>query len=346
MRAPAWAGARPLPGRLAPRRADMSTGLLNDRWLSFCPGVAEALGLEEAVLLSCCAAAQRLSGASEPTLSEAALAEALPFWEPATWRRAFARLEELGVLTALSRPGDAEPAGEGARWRLRLSADGLWSEPGPVGAAGSGIPFERQASLSVAEAVGLEGAVLVSFLDEALRHGVGDERRAVSVTEAALRASLPFWDLEALRRVAAELEEAGVVRSWPLGEPPDGADGVRLAFADDVDAPDVDAPDLDAPDLDAPLGEAPASVLPADWRPGEATISALRESGVDARFIESQRREFTLYWRERGEARPAWDSRFFQRVLKQWQRERERSRRDGAGAMDSYGRLADRSWAS
>ena len=317
--------------------------MLTERWLDFSPKVAETLGLGEALLLSCCITAQRFGTGSETCLAESTLARLLPFWQPETWARLFKQLGDVGVLSVLAQP-DVDDADADACWRLRLHADGLWAAPAPPGAATAAVmPCANPLSTSLAEAVGLEGAVLISFLDTARSYQADARLGAVRVTDATLRAFLPFWDLETFRVVVDDLVETGVVCAWPADGADDaaGAGGLLLAFAEDLAA-------SESPRFVEPVAKGrEATILPDDWQAAQATLDALLDCGVEQQFIACQQREFVVYWRERGEARSEWNTRFFNRALKQWRRETEQRRRAGSdGAMDSYGRLADRSWDS
>ncbi len=304
----------------------MPTSLLTERLLVFQPAIAEAIGLEDAVMLSCCYAAQRLGAGHEPVIAEPAFAALLPFWSAEQRAAILRRMEEAELLSVRREPHKSADGD----WQLTLCAEALWSEPMPMPAVASLSP-------SVAATLGLDGAVLLSFLDELQRYQRNAEGRCtLRVSATARRAALPFWDLAELRAVARDLEALGVLTLLSS----DGDDDWEIALQEDAAPPTAPAP----ASVTEPPPRAAPTVLPLDWEPDEATLSALAEMGVDEQFIGVQRLEFKLYWRERGETRSAWNSRFFQRVQGQWEL-KERDAEKSHNTIGSYERLADRSWA-
>ena len=59
--------------------------------------------------------------------------------------------------------------------------------------------------------------------------------------------------------------------------------------------------------------------MPADWTPAETTYALLKKHGIERPFAESCLDEFRLYWQERGESRPGWESTFVNNVKRQWE---------------------------
>jgi hypothetical protein len=62
------------------------------------------------------------------------------------------------------------------------------------------------------------------------------------------------------------------------------------------------------------------SAIAADWQPADSTYALLESQGIDRHFAESCIAEFRLYWQERGERRPGWESTFVNNVKRQWER--------------------------
>lgn len=59
--------------------------------------------------------------------------------------------------------------------------------------------------------------------------------------------------------------------------------------------------------------------IPQDWTPAETTYAMLEKQGIDRPFAESVLDEFRLYWQERGESRPGWESTFVNNAKRQWE---------------------------
>ena len=60
------------------------------------------------------------------------------------------------------------------------------------------------------------------------------------------------------------------------------------------------------------------STIPAHWIPTEATYALLEKNGIDRPFAEGCLDEFRLYWTERQEQRPGWETTFLNNVKRQW----------------------------
>ncbi|MDT8427422.1 MAG: DnaT-like ssDNA-binding domain-containing protein [Pseudomonadales bacterium] len=58
--------------------------------------------------------------------------------------------------------------------------------------------------------------------------------------------------------------------------------------------------------------------MSAQWWPSEEAVSILSNAGINEAFIEDAVPEFVLYWRERGVAYGAWNSRFIDHIRRQW----------------------------
>ena len=63
----------------------------------------------------------------------------------------------------------------------------------------------------------------------------------------------------------------------------------------------------------------PKAVIRPDWTPAENTYALLQRQGIDPQFAESCIDEFRLYWTERQEARPGWESTFVNNVKRAWE---------------------------
>lgn len=86
------------------------------------------------------------------------------------------------------------------------------------------------------------------------------------------------------------------------------------------------------------------SKLPDDWEPDQVTIQRLRTQGVDPSFIWEAATSFSMYWRERNEARHGWNSVFYNSCLSFW-RGGSQSKSLAVGGQSTLERFTDRSWA-
>lgn len=84
-----------------------------------------------------------------------------------------------------------------------------------------------------------------------------------------------------------------------------------------------------------------------NWRPSEDVYDVLNYARIELEFAQNLLPEFVIYWRDRNEARPSWNTLFLQFVKQQWQRQtaqdnKNRDTRERTIAED----LTDRSWAN
>ncbi len=90
--------------------------------------------------------------------------------------------------------------------------------------------------------------------------------------------------------------------------------------------------------------ESRPTVMTADWQPSDDVYDVLRIARIDTKFAQELVPEFVMYWRDRNEMRPSWNTLFLQFAKKQWQQRNlsENSLRDRSIVED----LSDRSWAT
>ena len=86
------------------------------------------------------------------------------------------------------------------------------------------------------------------------------------------------------------------------------------------------------------------SVMKADWQPSQDVYDVIKFARIDIQFAQNLVPEFVLYWRDRNELRPSWNTLFLQFAKQQWQRQNltDNSLRERSLVED----LSDRSWAS
>lgn len=61
-------------------------------------------------------------------------------------------------------------------------------------------------------------------------------------------------------------------------------------------------------------------MIPIDWQPGDYFWELLEQHNINRDFAIDQLPEFVLYWRERGEKRHQWGSKFLQHCVREWRR--------------------------
>ena len=61
--------------------------------------------------------------------------------------------------------------------------------------------------------------------------------------------------------------------------------------------------------------------ISSDWKPNQDFYDVLALTEIDKTFADSVLNEFILYWKETGQAHNSWNSKFFQHVKYQWQRQ-------------------------
>lgn len=90
--------------------------------------------------------------------------------------------------------------------------------------------------------------------------------------------------------------------------------------------------------------ESRPSVMTADWEPSNDVYDVLKFARIEVEFAQNLVPEFVMYWRDRNEMRPSWNTLFLQFAKLQWQRrnQTDNSLRERSLAED----LSDRSWAN
>lgn len=103
-----------------------------------------------------------------------------------------------------------------------------------------------------------------------------------------------------------------------------------------------------------------AKPIAKSWRPDELTVRRLRQAGIPEDFIDERSIEFVIFWLENGKADTGWNAKFYESVLKVWNRAVGDSQAATAGALAvrqsvskatpvtmkrTIDKLTDRSWA-
>jgi hypothetical protein len=79
--------------------------------------------------------------------------------------------------------------------------------------------------------------------------------------------------------------------------------------------------------------------IPRDFKPSPACFDVLAMANIDAEFALAQVQEFILYWQDRNDIQPSWNTKFLQHVKYQWAQQMQNS-------QPLLDKLADRSWAN
>jgi hypothetical protein len=97
--------------------------------------------------------------------------------------------------------------------------------------------------------------------------------------------------------------------------------------------------------------------IPSSWVPDGDTVTRLRQQGIPEDFIEERAVEFVMYWREAGTPSLGWQAKFYDAVMRVWNRALSQTGSGTAGALAvrnatsevslarTIERMTDRSWA-
>jgi len=97
--------------------------------------------------------------------------------------------------------------------------------------------------------------------------------------------------------------------------------------------------------------------IPSNWVPDSNTVLKLRQQGIPEEFIDERAVEFVMYWLEDGSPARGWQAKFFEAVLRYWNRALSQTGSGAAGALAvrnatsevslarTIERMTDRSWA-
>lgn len=98
--------------------------------------------------------------------------------------------------------------------------------------------------------------------------------------------------------------------------------------------------------------ESRPSVMAADWLPSDDVYDVLKFARIDLEFARHLIPEFVMYWRDRNEMRPSWNTLFLQFAKLQWQRQNHLDNKLKDNSLKATRErslvedLSDRSWAN
>ncbi|MDR2213063.1 MAG: hypothetical protein LBE21_05490 [Pseudomonadales bacterium] len=182
-------------------------------------------------------------------------------------------------------------------------------------------------SPTLAATIGLDEAVLLHVISELLLWHpplFRGRRRWMELSQQALRAALPFWDLPKIYSVQQNLREKGLL----LIEAVPNNEHLQLIAINQTAAAETDAQSVTA--MPSPSSPAPAQSLaqehsrriPADWRPDRDLIMRCQQRNVPLDFIEQEIAPFVRYYQERQKFSYSWHNAFLKWVVAAWEKQR------------------------
>jgi len=318
------------------------SSLIPEQQLLFSPGLAATIGLEEAILLQYLHGllrhlpAERHGQRDWVSVSRGQVLAALPFWNDADLGRLCRHLADLGVLrvqqaAASERLAFALDHGPADAGRRREGAPPTGeAASGSVGASGSKAPCGSGAPAATGPA-GPSTAVgaRARFPQQEpspvgagahLPHGGGPvpaNRPRAGLLPAGWQPSEDLLQLLALihnipRAFAFEQLEDFVFYWRERGETSHAWENkFRQHVLSCWRRRQQDA---------AEAFRATPAPLDGNWQPNADALELLLRAGVARDFISDSIPEFVLYWRERGSAPEALNTRFVQHIRRQWAR--------------------------
>jgi hypothetical protein len=86
-------------------------------------------------------------------------------------------------------------------------------------------------------------------------------------------------------------------------------------------------------------------LIPTDYEPSPACFEVLQMANIDEAFAREQIREFILYWQDRKEAHPSWNTKFLQHVKYKWAHHQQSNLPSTQQIQNKIDQFTDRSWA-
>lgn len=86
-------------------------------------------------------------------------------------------------------------------------------------------------------------------------------------------------------------------------------------------------------------------LMPDIYEPSPACFEVLALANIDENFAREQIKEFILYWQDRKEAHPSWNTKFLQHVKYKWAYHQQSNLPATQQIQDTIERFTDRSWA-
>ena len=271
----------------------MQSSLVPERPLVISPTLAATIGLEEAVMLHVFSELMAHRPLREKDrfawleLSQMDLMKALPFWALIDIKRVQKSLQDLGLILIDAETGNRETL---------CFAINQARPAAPVPATHTITPARSPAAVASAAApagVATE-AQGATFMPASWQPGEDWIRqcRQQNIPEDFVRQLVPGFVMYWRERAQARFSWGNafykfVLREWRQEQTRRG------------------------------MSELETEMSP-QWWPSSDAFVILENSGINPQFIEDAVPEFVLYWRERGAANGAWNTRFIEHIRRQW----------------------------
>ncbi|MAY02843.1 MAG: hypothetical protein CMQ38_07705 [Gammaproteobacteria bacterium] len=86
-------------------------------------------------------------------------------------------------------------------------------------------------------------------------------------------------------------------------------------------------------------------LIPGDYEPSPACYEVLAMANIDEDFAREQIQEFVMYWQDRKEAHPSWNTKFLQHVKYKWAYHQQSNLPASQQLQNKIEQFTDRSWA-
>jgi hypothetical protein len=353
----------------------MTSSLIPERPLLISPTLAATIGLDEAVLLH---VLSELLLQHPPLfrqqrrwaeLDSETLYRALPFWSPDMIRRVQHSLQALGLLLSEAVPGKPElqlfainqpDTGPAPRQPVTAPASPFQSASGSATLIPDnwqpdqalyqqclqrGIPHEfvAQAVPAFVSYWRERRKTQYSWHNSFLKWVVGDweKQRSIQGTRNLETTMQPGW--QPGHEALDILEQAGINASFVEDAIPEfvlywrergvSSDAWNTRFIAHVRRQWQHY-------THAMENDNTPRPITADFEPSPAVFDILAMANIDASFARTQIKPFILYWQDRNELHPSWNTRFLQHVKYQWGQQLQSGQ-----ARPLLEKLGDRSWA-
>jgi len=265
----------------------MQSSLIPERPLIISPTLAATIGLEEAVMLHVLSelinhrGELQRDGRRWVVLDQASLTGALPFWALIDIKRVQKSLQDLGLLLVAA---DTERSDQADVWRYAINQREHHDAQDDVAVLPPQVQVP-QAARQGASHIASDWQPSREWMEKCRQHNIPDDFIRRCVSEFVM-----YWrDRGQARFSWGNAFYKHVIREWRQEQTRRGA---------------IDR-------------EGPMS---GDWWPSEDAVGILVNAGVSSAFIDDAVPEFVLYWRERGVAYSAWNSKFIEHIRRQWAR--------------------------
>lgn len=270
----------------------MQSSLVPERPLVISPTLAATIGLEEAVMLHVLSELMAHRPLREKDrfawleLSQLDLLKAFPFWALIDIKRVQKSLQDLGLILIDPETGNRESA-----WFAINQARPAAAQAVTRTISSARAPAQQAAAAPAGLSTEPQGA---SFMPANWQPGEDWIRqcRQQNIPEDFVRQLVPGFVMYWRERGQARFSWGNafykfVLREWRQEQTRRG------------------------------MSELETEMSP-HWWPSSDAFVILENSGINPQFIEDAVPEFVLYWRERGAANGAWNTRFIEHIRRQW----------------------------